>query len=257
MPVPPTVSVTSLEKRYGQKTGITGISFSLGRGECVGLLGPNGAGKSTLLKILCGLMRPTAGQVRILDQDPQSVADPGRTLGFVFDPAGLPPELTVKDCLMIEALGQNLGRNAVTKTIDDFQLSEYASRRVRKLSTGQRQRAALATAMMGDPEILILDEPMNGLDIESTRWLRATIEERTARNKTTLISSHNLSEVRRLADRAIVVRQSQRYDGPIPGLDESALERWYLSLVDDGSPVDDGAAAPGDAVSTAPGAKHS
>lgn len=228
------VSVTDLEKRYGQKTGIAGVAFGIGRGECVGLLGPNGAGKSTLLKILCGLMRPTAGQVRILDQDPCAVTEPGKTLGFVFDPAGLPPDLTAKECLTIEALGQGLDRDAVANAIVDFELSEFAGRRVRKLSTGQRQRAALAAAMMGDPEILILDEPMNGLDIESTGWLRTKIEERTARNKTTLISSHNLSEIRRVAHRAIVVRRSQRFDGPIPDLTEPELERWYLSLVDDG-----------------------
>ncbi|WP_309107435.1 ABC transporter ATP-binding protein [Arthrobacter sp.] len=242
MAVQPMVSVTGLEKRYGQKTGIAGITFGIGRGECVGLLGPNGAGKSTLLKILCGLMRPTAGNVRILDQDPCSVAEPGRTLGFVFDPAGLPPDLTVRECLTIEALGQDLGRGAVGKATEGFELSEFVGRRVRKLSTGQRQRAALAAAMMGDPEILILDEPMNGLDIESTRWLRKKIEERTVRNKTTLISSHNLAEVRRLADRAIVIRRNQRFDGPIPELGESELERWYLSLVDDGATADSGTA---------------
>lgn len=235
MPAEPIVSVSGLEKRYGQKTGISGVTFGIGRGECVGLLGPNGAGKSTLLKILCGLMRPTAGQVRVLDQDPCSIREPGKTLGFVFDPAGLPPDLTVRECLTIEALAQNLGSSAVARATDDFELSEFAGRRVRKLSTGQRQRAALAAAMMGGPEILILDEPMNGLDIESTRWLRTKIEERTARNQTTLISSHNLSEVQRLADRAIVVRRTQRFDGAIPELGDAELEHWYLSLVHDGA----------------------
>jgi ABC-2 type transport system ATP-binding protein len=235
MPVEPIVSMTGVEKRYGQKTGVSCVTFGLGRGECVGLLGPNGAGKSTLLKILCGLMRPTEGSVRIFNQDPGAVKEPGKTLGFVFDPAGLPPDLTVRDCLTIESMAQNLGRGAVAAVAEDFDLTEFMGRRVRKLSTGQRQRAALAAAMMGGPDVLVLDEPMNGLDIESTRWLRIKIEERTARNQTTLISSHNLSEVRRLADRAIVVRTTQRYDGPVPELGDADLERWYLSLVHDGS----------------------
>nr|WP_284976552.1 ATP-binding cassette domain-containing protein [Arthrobacter sp. efr-133-TYG-104] len=233
MTTQPVVSVKDLEKRYGRKTGITGITLTIGRGECVGLLGPNGAGKSTLLKTLCGLIKPSAGHVRILGQDPCSVTEPGNTMGFVFDPAGLAPDLTVRECLTIEALGQKLDGTAVATATADFELSEFAGRRVRKLSTGQRQRTALAAAMMGDPEILVLDEPMNGLDIESTRWLRRKIEARTARNKTTLISSHNLSEIRRLAERAIVVRRSLRFDGAIPGMDEAELERWYLSLVDD------------------------
>lgn len=233
------LAVSDVGKKYGQKMGITGLTFTIDRGECVGLLGPNGAGKSTLLKILCGLMRTTAGDVRIMNQEPQSISSPGKSLGFVFDPVGLPPELTVKECLTIEALAQKLGKNVVDEVISSFELSDFVNRRVRKLSTGQRQRAALAAAMMGEPEILILDEPMNGLDIESTRWLRETIEDRTAQNKTTLISSHNLSELRRVADRAIVIRTTQRFDGPIPELAEADLERWYLSLVADaGSAVE-------------------
>lgn len=227
------LAVSGVGKTYGQKIGITGLTFNIERGECVGLLGPNGAGKSTLLKILCGLMRTTAGDVRIMNQEPGSISSPGKSLGFVFDPVGLPPELTVKECLTIEALAQKLGKNVVDEVTSSFELSDFVNRRVRRLSTGQRQRAALAAAMMGDPEILILDEPMNGLDIESTRWLRETIEYRTSQNKTTLISSHNLSELRRVADRAIVIRTTQRFDGPIPELNEADLERWYLSLVAD------------------------
>jgi ABC-2 type transport system ATP-binding protein len=233
------ISVSSVEKRYGHKTGISGINFSLARGECVGLLGPNGAGKSTLLKVVCGLMRPTAGNVSIMGQLPGSVKEPGKVLGFVFDPAGLPPELSARDCLKMEAFAQNLGSRAATIAVEDFGISEYQGRRIRKLSTGQRQRVALATAMMGDPEVLVLDEPMNGLDIETTRWLRDRIDNRTLRGKTTLISSHNLSETRRIAKRAVVVRRSQRFDGAIPELETVELERWYLSLVDDSSGAPD------------------
>lgn len=227
----PVIEVDHLTKSYRSVTALTDISFTVTAGECVGLLGPNGAGKTSLMACLVGARLPSGGHVRIAGVDPAGSGLPARALAYVFDPPGLSGDFSARDCLQWEAKAQGLPRRAVDEAIEFFGIASYARRRVTRLSTGQRQRVALAAAMIGDPEVLILDEPHNGLDIEAGRWLRTVIEGRTRRGRTTIVSSHQLDEIRRIVGRIVVINGFLRYDGPVPEDTADGLESWYLHAI--------------------------
>lgn len=225
------IVVQAFSKRYGSVLACDGISFSIEPGECVGLLGPNGAGKTSLLSCMAGLRLPSEGSVRVAGHTPTRVPRAGSTLGYVFDPPGLTTDFTAEGCIRWEALAQGLSADAARDAVARYGITDFARRRVGKMSTGQRQRVAIAASLVGDPAVLILDEPTNGLDIEAARWLRELIADRTRRGKTTVVSSHQLGEVRRIVDRVIVVNKVLKYDGVIPAGSDEELETWYLTAV--------------------------
>jgi len=227
----PTIELRSVGKRYGATTALETVELSIEPGECVGLLGPNGAGKSTLLGVLCGIIRPSDGEARVYGQTPGVLTEPGATLGFALDPAGLHGELRVREHLRTEVLAQGLPAGSVAEAILKFGLDAYADRKIRTLSTGQRQRVALAGVLIGDPAVLVLDEPTNGLDIEAVQWLRQIILGRTAQGLTTIVSSHNIAELRRVATRMVVMRTQVLYDGPVPVGSDDEVEQWYTLFV--------------------------
>jgi ABC-2 type transport system ATP-binding protein len=229
--MPNNIAVAGLNKTYKRIVALSHISFSLGRGECVGLLGPNGAGKTSLLSCLAGLRVPSAGAVRILGQDPTRLTQPGRTLAYVFDPPGLTSDFTAGGCLRWEALAQGLPPSSAADAVERYGIEPFANRRVGRLSAGQRQRVAIAAGLIGDPEVLLLDEPTNGLDVEASRWLREVVVDRTRRGRTTIVSSHQLNEVRRVVDRVVVINSTMRYDGVLPSVADDALESWYFAAI--------------------------
>ncbi|MCI2957676.1 ATP-binding cassette domain-containing protein [Agromyces atrinae] len=221
----------AVTKRYGALTAVDDISFTVEQGETVGLVGPNGAGKSTLLKSLIGAIRPTAGAVRIRGSRITELPAPGRTVGFVLDPDGLTPGLSVLTALRLEARALGVDRVAVDRALERHGVADLGRRRVGNLSTGQRRRVALAAATLASPGILVLDEPTNGLDIEAVIDLRTHLVARRAEGLTTLVSSHDLGELTRLVDRVVVVNRTVRYDGVLPASSAEEAEAWYLTLV--------------------------
>ncbi|NTW39148.1 MAG: ABC transporter ATP-binding protein [Cellulomonadaceae bacterium] len=225
------VHLAGFTKTYRKGATVGPVDLTIAAGESVGLIGPNGAGKSTVLRALCGLLRPTTGAALILASDPARLPEPGRTLGFVLDPVGLPGGMNARQCLRLESRMQGLEKEREEAAVSRFGLTRFVSRPTGRLSMGERQRVALACATLGDPEVLVLDEPTNGLDIESLAWLRGVIDDRTAAGRTTLVSSHALSELSRVVDRAVVFHRTVRFDGPFPELPPVEAEQWYLSAV--------------------------
>lgn len=220
------VATRALTKAYRGQTAVSDVSFAIGAGESVGLVGPNGAGKSTLLRLICGSLRPTSGTIELVDVAATKSKGPGRLLGFVFDPPGIPGSMSAQELLSIEAISQRLPSAAVDEAAGAFEIGDFLKRPFGKLSTGQRQRVALAAATLSDPQVLILDEPTNGLDIEAIHWLRLLIDNRTAKGLTSIVSSHNLLELDRMTSRTLVLQRRLLFDGA--NLDG---EDHYFSLI--------------------------
>jgi ABC-type transport system involved in cytochrome c biogenesis ATPase subunit len=149
------VVARSLTKSYGQRIALDNVSFSIRAGEAVGLVGPNGAGKSTLLRMICGSSRPSSGKIQMTSQTNDAVRSPGRALGFVLDPPGIPGSMAARELLAIERVSQRLPEHLAERASADFGIQDYAKRPFGKLSTGQRQRVALAAATLSDPDLLV------------------------------------------------------------------------------------------------------
>jgi ABC-2 type transport system ATP-binding protein len=229
----PAIQLSGFGKRYGARTAVEDVSFAVSRGSVVGLLGPNGAGKTTILKALVGLVRPTSGSVRI-GAGSSAALSRAQVLGFALDPPGMEPGHRVTRHLEIAALMAGVSRLRVDQVIDTYGLRDCVRQRVRSLSTGQRQRLALATAQLGSPEILILDEPTNGLDAEGVRWLRHALRRHADAGGAVLISSHMLFEMQQIADDVVVLQRTVRYCGPLQTLisdGRQSLEDAYFELL--------------------------
>jgi len=207
----PMIEVRDLTKRFGAFEAVGGISFAVAEGEIVGFLGPNGAGKTTTMRILAGIFPPTSGSVRIAGHDP--LREPlacRRAVGFFPEHAPYYPELTVREYLGFVARLKRLPRPrrapAIAQALDDCGLTDVALRRVGTLSKGYRQRVGLAQALLGDPPILILDEPTIGLDPAQVVEIRDLVRGLRG-TRTVLFSSHILSEVEALCQRVVVIAQ--------------------------------------------------
>jgi ABC-2 type transport system ATP-binding protein len=215
------IETIGLTKTYGAVKAVNGVSLRVGRGEIYGFLGLNGAGKTTTIRALLGMIRPGAGSVRILGDDLRPGGrGPWRKIGHLVERPTAYPELTVRENLEVARRLQGVSdRNAVDRILRRLQLSEYADRRAGTLSTGNLQRLGLARAMLHDPELLILDEPANGLDpagvVEIRELLAGLARERGV---TVFMSSHILPEVDRLATRIGIIHQGRL-------LEELAAER--------------------------------
>jgi ABC-2 type transport system ATP-binding protein len=199
------IEIDGLEKRFGAVTAVHELSFDVQSGSVTGFLGPNGAGKTTTLRILLGLVRPDAGTARIGGKRYAELDEPLRQVGAVLEASGYYPGRTARNHLRIQALAANAQPSRVDEVLDLVGLLDVADRRVGKFSLGQRQRLGLATALLGDPEVLILDEPANGLDPEGVRWLRDLLRGFAADGGTVLVSSHLLAEVAQTVDRVVIL----------------------------------------------------
>jgi ABC-2 type transport system ATP-binding protein len=205
------VSAAHLTRRFGDRTAVDDVTLEIGRGEIVALLGPNGAGKTTTLRMLAGLIAPTSGAVAI--DGVHLTRSTGTSLrariGFLTEAPGLWDRLTVRENLMIYARLYSLANpdRATDRMLAVFGLADRASTRAAELSKGMRQKTALARALMHDPPVLLLDEPTSGLDPEITRSVRELLADRRAAGCSILVSTHNLDEAERIADRVAVLHQ--------------------------------------------------
>jgi ABC-2 type transport system ATP-binding protein len=210
------ITVEGLTKRYGELLAVDDVSFRVRRGSVTGFLGPNGAGKTTALKAIVGIARPTAGRAVVHGM-----------LGVHIEPTGAHPGRSARNHLRSLAALPGLPRGRVDEVLALVGLEAAADRRVGTFSTGMRQRLGLASALLGDPEVLVLDEPLNGLDPQGIRWLRTFLRERAAAGGTVLLSSHVLTEAAQTVDDVVVIHKGrlvhQGSIGELTGLGRGAV----------------------------------
>ncbi len=200
------ITTENLTKRYGSFTAVNDISFTVEPGRVVGFLGPNGAGKSTAMRMMTGLTVPTSGRALINGVPYARLTNPGRQVGVMLDASAQHPGRTGLETLRLAALQLGVPRSRVDEMLSMVGLTaDEASRRVRNYSLGMRQRLGLAAAFMGDPEVLILDEPANGLDPQGIHWMRGLLRDFANRGGTVLLSSHLLHEIEAVADELVVI----------------------------------------------------
>jgi ABC-2 type transport system ATP-binding protein len=200
------ISVQSLTKRYGAVSAVEDVSFTCQPGTVTGFLGPNGAGKSTTMRMICGLTPPTAGTATVNGVPYRELPNPGRQIGILLDASAQHPGRTGREALSLSAQVLGVPRNRVEELLELVGLDSVAAkRRVRAYSLGMRQRLGVAHALLGDPSVLMLDEPANGLDPEGIFWMRGVLRDFADRGGTVLLSSHLLREVEAVADHLVMI----------------------------------------------------
>jgi ABC-2 type transport system ATP-binding protein len=229
----PVVSVRGLSKRYGDVIAVDRLTFTLERGTITGFLGPNGAGKTTTLRLLLGLAEPTAGEALVFGRRYRELEDPARKVGAVLESQDFDPGRSARNHLRMLALATAIPYERVEGLLALVELDRVADRPVRTYSLGMRQRLGLAAALLGDPQLLLLDEPANGLDPAGMHWLRGFLHALAAEGRTVLISSHVLAEIAQTVQRALII-SSGRLAGTVE-LDQlpdgaRSLESLYLEL---------------------------
>jgi ABC-2 type transport system ATP-binding protein len=203
------IEVRGLTKRFGDVLAVDDLSFEVESGTVTGFLGPNGAGKTTTLRTLLGLVEPSAGSALINGRPYRELANRARQVGAALEGADLHPGRTARDHLRVRATAADIERARIPAVLDLVELTDAADRRAGGFSLGMRQRLALAAALLGDPEVLILDEPANGLDPDGVRWLRRLLRGLAAQGRTVLVSSHVLAEVAQTADRVVILNRGR------------------------------------------------
>ncbi|WP_435198744.1 ABC transporter ATP-binding protein [Janibacter sp. GS2] len=200
------ITVSHLTKRYGDFTAVDDISFTARPGRVTGFLGPNGAGKSTAMRMMAGLTPASSGEATVLGRHYRDLPNPGRHVGVMLDASAQHPGRTGKEVLTLAARTIGVGPTAVAHGLATVGLTDKeAGRRVRNYSLGMRQRLGLAAALIGDPQVLILDEPANGLDPQGIHWMRSLLRGFADRGGSVLLSSHLLSEVQIVADELVII----------------------------------------------------
>lgn len=199
------IAVRNLTKRFGAITAVRDLSFDVRAGQVTGFLGPNGAGKSTTLRMILGLSRPTAGSATVAGTPFVALEHPMHTVGAVLEVQSFHPLRSGRDHLRVVAAAARVPDSRVDEVLAQVGLTGASDRKAGKYSLGMRQRLGLAVALLGEPRILILDEPANGLDPQGIRWLRELLEEFAAHGNAVLVSSHLLSEMAQMADDIVVI----------------------------------------------------
>jgi ABC-2 type transport system ATP-binding protein len=199
------ITVERLVKAYGETLAVDDLSFTVDAGRVTGFLGPNGSGKSTTLRALLGLIRPTSGSALVMGKPFAELRNPVRSVGASLDAADVHPGRSGRGHLRTLAAAAGLPNSRVDEVLDMTELTPARDRRVKGYSMGMRQRLALAAALLGDPKILMLDEPANGLDPQGMRWLRDILVSLAGEGRAVLISSHVLSEVEQTVDSVVVI----------------------------------------------------
>lgn len=199
------ITARSLTKVYGETTAVDGIDFEVRPGVVTGFLGPNGAGKSTTMRMVIGLDRPTSGEVRVNGHRYADTPAPLREVGALLEARAVHPGRSALDHLRWLAATNGIPRSRVDQVLEQVGLGAVAERRVGKFSLGMGQRLGIAAALLGDPPIVVLDEPVNGLDPEGIRWVRTLARELAAEGRTVMVSSHLMSEMALTADHLLVI----------------------------------------------------
>jgi ABC-2 type transport system ATP-binding protein len=203
------IAIEGLTKRFGPVVAVDDLSFEVDQGTVLGFLGPNGAGKTTTLRTLLGLVTPTAGSARIDGKPYRELADPIRHVGAVLEASSFHPGRSARNHLRVVATAAGLPLDRADAVLDQVGLTGAGRRRVGGFSLGMRQRLGLATALLGDPQVLILDEPANGLDPEGVHWLRAFLRQLADQGRTVLVSSHVLAEVAQTVDQVVIIARGR------------------------------------------------
>ncbi|MDI5979003.1 ABC transporter ATP-binding protein [Amycolatopsis magusensis] len=199
------IEVRELNKRYGRTTAVDNLTFSVRPGGVTGFLGPNGAGKSTTMRIVLGLDAADAGEALVDGRRYTTIERPMHEVGALLDANAVHPGRSAYDHLLSLALTNGIGRSRVREVLEQVGLADVARKRAGKFSLGMKQRLGLAGALLGDPAVLLLDEPVNGLDPDGVRWIRELLRSLAAEGRTVLVSSHLMSEMALTADRLIVI----------------------------------------------------
>jgi ABC-2 type transport system ATP-binding protein len=203
------VEVVGLSKHFGSVVAVDGLTFRVEPGRVTGFLGPNGAGKTTTLRMLLGLVQPTAGHATIGGRRYDELAHPLRCVGAALEATGFHPGRSARDHLRVLAAAAEVPDTRASELLDQVGLSHAADRAVGGFSLGMRQRLALATALLGDPPVLLLDEPANGLDPEGIVWLRAFLRYLAGQGRTILVSSHVLAEVQQTVHDVVIIAKGR------------------------------------------------
>jgi ABC-2 type transport system ATP-binding protein len=230
----PAIQVTGLGKKFGRVVAVEDVSFTIAYGRITGFLGPNGAGKTTTLRMLLGLIRPDAGAAAIAGKPYPTLASPAQTVGALLD-AAVYPGHSGRDHLRVLATAAGLPSRRAAELLERVGLAAAAGQRARGYSLGMRQRLALAAALLGDPAVLVLDEPANGLDPQGIRWLRDLLRSLAADGRAVLISTHILAEVAQTVDDVVVISSGRTVaQAALPDLlaahPGATLEDIYLEL---------------------------
>jgi ABC-2 type transport system ATP-binding protein len=236
----PVLSVRDLTKRYGEVLALDGVTFSLAPGSITAFLGPNGAGKTTTLRLLVGLARPTAGEALVFGRRYQELESPMRRVGAVLESGDFDPGRSGRNHLRVLALAAQIPDGRVQEMLEVVELDAAADRPVRTYSLGMRQRLGLASALLGDPELLLLDEPANGLDPAGVHWLRGFLRQFAEQGRTVLVSSHVLAEVAQTVDAALIIDRGRLVATvALNDLADGArsLEELYLELTAQETPA--------------------
>lgn len=207
--VAPAIEVRGLTKDFGSFRAVDQLDFTVHHGTVTGFLGANGAGKTTTLRMLLGLERPSDGSSLVLGAPYTKLRHPYRRVGAIFEASSFHPGRSARTHLKVLCSANGIAMARVDEVLTMVGLGEFASRRVGGFSLGMRQRLSLASALLGDPEVLILDEPANGLDPEGIRWLRDLLRHLAGLGKAVLVSSHLLAEVQQTVDHVVIIRKGK------------------------------------------------
>ena len=203
------IDVNSLTKRYGKILAVDNLSFRAEPGRVTGFLGPNGAGKTTTLRSLVGLLHPTSGTATILGRRYVELPEPAQTVGAILEVNAFHPGRSGRNHLRTIARAAGIDEARVDTVLELVDLNAPARRRTKTYSLGMKQRLSLAGALLGDPQVLILDEPANGLDPQGIRWLRDLLRSLADQGRTLLVSSHVLGEMAQLADDVVIIAKGR------------------------------------------------
>ena len=225
------IEVQSLCKVYGKKTVLDDLSFRVEPGTITGFVGPNGAGKSTTMKIIMGLEAATSGAALVDGKPFSQAANPTKTLGCCLGPEFMPQKMRGADFLSYVCRVSGIQDADVDSALDYVGLGGAGRKRISEYSLGMRQRLGIAAALMGDPDNLMFDEPINGLDVDAIRWVRGMFAALAARGKTVFISSHIMSELEKVADRVIIIQNGRvTRDGSIEELERREAKGLVVAL---------------------------
>jgi ABC-2 type transport system ATP-binding protein len=229
------IEVRGLSKRYGPTVAVDGLSFDVRPGVVTGFLGPNGSGKSTTMRLMLDLDTPDAGQVRIDGRRYRELRWPLREVGALLEARSFHPGRSARAHLAALAASNGIGRSRVEEVLELVGLAGAAGRRAGRFSLGMGQRLGIAAALLGDPGVLLLDEPVNGLDPEGIRWIRTLLRSLASQGRTVLVSSHLIGELARTADQVVVIGRGRLLaEASVAELSagSASLEEAFFELTD-------------------------
>ena len=230
-----TASFEQFSKKRGGRFAVQELTFDVQAGRVVGLIGPNGTGKSTALAGLTGLVEPTSGRATVFGTDYRSLRRPATKVGVNLDGMDIEPGLTGLRHLQICQLAAGADRENVDQVLEQVDLAAEGKKKVRDYSLGMRQRLGIASALIGRPKLLVLDEPANGLDPEGIQWLRRFLRDFAASGGSALVSSHQLMELEQVADEVVILKQRTLFRGTLKeakALGGGSLESAYFKILD-------------------------